>query len=241
MKLKRKITLPPAKPILEKEEKQVQKPVNLIQLMTFNRELSSTDPKHHFGLLREWFEKLFNEFPNPDVHPQMIILRIQYELVKRDYTAQDIPIPTRVEQNWIASKHYNIEKLAPSLRNIMQSLVNGTQSKGETMATTAAVKNRVTGKIPPQKQTKETVTQSYIRLFSENITKKLTDEVLAAEMCHLHQGNKKYTAADINIIRNMYNRGKLSGQSKPPLHMCTKVEAWKKPTLKVKAKVKKGK
>ena len=195
-------------------------PVQLPKLKEFQMIIATNVPKHHWGIIREWSEKLFGEFPNPDVHHQMLMLRIQYELLRQDYVDQKVAIPERVNHNIIASKFYEIERLAPSLRGIMESL-----TKGENMstATKKVAINRIVGKPVPVtarpavvKANKETVTQTYIRLFSENATAKLSDAQLASEMCKAHPDKKKYGVEDIKSIRSMYNRGALSGQKSAP-------------------------
>ncbi len=193
-------------------------PVQLPKLKEFQMIIATNVPKHHWGIIREWSEKLFGEFPNPDVHHQMLMLRIQYELVRLDYVEQKLSIPPRLAQNIEASKHYNVEKLVPSLRDIMESL-----TKGENMATTkkAAIKtnNKAVVKVPaprPIVKGKETVAQSYVRLFQENFTKKLTDIQLAGEMIKLHPDKKKYTVEDIDQVRKMFNRG-IRGFAKPEI------------------------
>lgn len=199
--------------------------VNLAKLREFQKEISLADPKHIWGILRSWHEKLFNEFPNPEVHYQMLMLRIQYELTRLDYVEQKIVIPVRLNQNIIASKHYDINGLVPSLKGIMESL-----TKGENMATTTVKKtvstNRVPGAVAKSpvvaqvtktgKVSKETVTQTYTRIFQENAKKKLNDIQLAAEMVKAHPDKKKYSVADIKSVRSMYNRGVLSGQKGAP-------------------------
>lgn len=223
--------------------------VKLIKLTQFTAALASSDPKHHWGLMREWFEELFGTFPDAGVHLEMLKLRIQYELLKQDYDSQKLEMPERVKQNWIASKHYMIEKLTPSLKGIMETLIRGNnKEKGEEeMSPTPnadktvnrIAKNTVALKKEMNSKGKETVTQTYIRLFQENGVKKLKDENLATEMCKAHPDKKKYTPEDIAAVRGMYNRGKLSGQNKPPLHMCEKVEAKKSVVVSRTAVVKK--
>lgn len=223
MLLKRKVVNPIVASAIEiaKETRTAKLP----KLMEFQREISNADPKHIWGILRTWHEKLFNEFPNPEVHYQMLMLRIQYELVRLDYVEQKIVIPERLRQNIIASKHYDITRLVPSLKGIMESL-----TKGENMATTVKktpVVNRVasTSKNPAAKvsspatktNSKETVTQTYTRIFQENATKKLSDVDLAKAMCTAHPDKKKYSIADIKSVRGMYNRGALSGQKGAPV------------------------
>lgn len=209
MLLKKKIT------VISKPEPGEQVIPPTPKLKEFRDRLSAHDPKHHWGILREFYEKLFGEFPNPDVHSQMLQLKIQYELVRLDYEAAKVPIPERLQQNIIASKHFDIEALAPSLRGIMTSL-----TKGENMATTkAAIKtnNKAVVKAPALRlivKGKETVAQSYVRLFQENFTKKLTDVQLAGEMIKLHPDKKKYTVEDIDQVRKMFNRG-IRGFAKP--------------------------
>ena len=91
------------------------------------------------------------------------------------------------------------------------------------MATTkkAAIKtnNKAVVKVPaprPIVKGKETVAQSYVRLFQENFTKKLTDIQLAGEMIKLHPDKKKYTVEDIDQVRKMFNRG-IRGFAKPEI------------------------
>lgn len=189
------------------------------RLLEFNKQIQAADPKHVWGILREWSEKLFDEFPKPEIHHQMLCLRIQYELVRLDYVEQKIKIPPRIQQNIIASKHYDIDKLAPSLRGIMESL-----TKGENMATTRKTASGPKATAPrPPAVTKQTVTQSYIHFFQTNGTAKLTDVALAAAMCKAHPDKKKYTPGDIAAVRGMYNRGKLSGQKGKPAVRCVEV------------------
>ena len=197
--------------------------VKLNRLKEFQMEIAVADPKHTWGIIRAWNEKLFGEFPAPEIHHQMLMLRIQYELVRLDYVEQKIPIPTRLAQNVTASKHYDIDSLVPSLKGIMESL-----TKGENMATTTVKKtttpvNRIA---PAPVAKKETVTQTYFRLFESNKTAQLTDAQLALKMCQAHPDKKKYTVEDIASIRGMYNRGKLAIQKgKPAMEAFVKVAA----------------
>lgn len=220
MLLKRKIVHPIVASAVEIAKET--KTATLPKLAEFQKEISSADPKHIWGILREWHEKLFNEFPNPAVHYQMLMLRIQYRLVELDYIEQKIVIPTRLNQNIIASKHYEIDRLVPSLRGIMESL-----TKGESMSTTTVKKsvpvNRVSSstskpvaQVKQPSAGKETVTQTFIRIFQENVTKKLSDAQLAQAMRTAHPDKKKYEVTDIKSVRGMYNRGALSGQKAKP-------------------------
>lgn len=206
------------------------KVASLPKLFAFNKELAESNPNYHFGVIRQRFEELFNEFPSSETSLEMCKLRVQYELVKLDHDEQGIPLPERVRQNYVASKMYQFEKLTPSLQKIM-----GDITKGESMPVTVkktAVK-RVAGKTSAPKVSssgngsKETVTQSYIRLFQENTSKKLTDKALAAEMIKAHPDKKKYTEADIHSIRSMFNWGKLSGQKAAPAVKSVEVEGKK--------------
>jgi len=128
MLLKKKVVPVPSKPY--GSELGVESPkVKLGKLLEFNKQIQGADPKHHWGIIREHFEKLFGEFPSPETHHQMLMLRIQYEYVRLDYVEQKLPIPPRLAQNIEASKHYQIEKLAPSLRGIMESLTSWTKRR----------------------------------------------------------------------------------------------------------------
>lgn len=229
MLLKRKIITPKLVEPVAEALKDSPVRAKLPQLTKFCMELKNSDPKYHFGIVRQWFEDLFSEFPNPDIHLELAELRIKYELIKRDHDEQKIPLPERYRQNWEASKHYNVEALAPSLRDLIKPVLNSVkkendmESKKKVVVPAGPVK--ASGPARPAPAAKETVTQSYIRLFQTNTTAKLTDVTLAAAMIKAHPDKKKYTADDIRGIRGMYNRGKLSGQKGKPAIQCVEVKA----------------
>ena len=75
------------------------------------------------------------------------------------------------------------------------------------------------------KVAKETVAQTYIRLFEANETKKLNDVELAAELCKAHPDKKKYTPADVNAVRSLFNNGKVSGMKGKPKVRSVRIEA----------------
>lgn len=187
----------------------------------FSKELRSEHPRMEMGIVRAWYEKTFDCFPPWDEHPlELVKLKLQYELLHRDYMEANIPEPEKVKQNWKASKEFNIKGLTDGIRQMVEVQVRSRspQPADQKVAaeTTGGEKMATKPKKGGEGMHKEKVYETYIRLFSENNKTKLTDKQLAAEMCKAHPNKKKYTVDDIVSIRSLYNRGGLTSQKGAP-------------------------
>ena len=74
---------------------------------------------------------------------------------------------------------------------------------------------------------KESVNQTYFRLFQESSKSKLTDAQIALKMRQAHPDKKKYSEGDVATARGAYNNGKLLSGIKAPAVKAVKVEAAK--------------
>ena len=206
MRIKRKIELKSVIP----------KPVCFTGLVRYQTERKKNE-SHAF--LNQQYVNLFNEEPPENIHSEFISLRIEYELMMRDYQVSGITeIPEKIKQNYEASKQFNLKGLTEMTKNIISAKIK-TQPESSKKEITKNGKKEIV-----QVSKKETVTQSYIRLFDNNHTKKWTDDQLAAEMRKLYPDKKKYAVKDIQLVRNMYNRGRLVGQKGKPMNQLETVK-----------------
>lgn len=76
------------------------------------------------GFIRERYENTFNKFPPWDKHPlELIIVKLQYELVAQDYKSQGRNIPEKVLQNYNASQLFDLEGLSDVVRSMVKSKI----------------------------------------------------------------------------------------------------------------------
>lgn len=210
--------------------------VNLSEYHQFMGDFLQKNSKGDYaGCIREWYEKIFNEFPPWDKHPfELIKMKIQYELINRDYQQAKKEMPPRVKQNYEASKAFNIDGFTEGTQQLLR--ISLKHKKGDDdMGKVKRVTKNPKGKKPAPASKGESVTQSFERLFAENKKKKLNDTKLAAEMRKLHPNKKKYTEDDIRSVRSMYNRGKLSTQGNKKPKEESFVVGGEKPKKKVSA------
>lgn len=188
-----------------------------------------------FSFLSSWYEGLFGCFP-PKQPLEMIKLKIEYELLVRDFEVAKVALPPRLKANWEASRDFKLDKLQGVTRGYTEFQVKQ-QGVGEMVKAKAKE-----AKVSAKKEKKMSVTGYYEHLFAGNHTHKLSDFQLAKEMCEQFPNKKKYTAEDIKAVRGMYNRGKLSTQKggvRPETQSVSYTNTSKEPVVSRTAVVKK--
>ncbi len=177
---------------------------------------TNCDQKNMFGFIRGWYEKLFKVFP-PEQPLPLLRTRIEYELLMndwREYVKGDSnrKIPETILKNYEASKNFKLQNLNGMVGQYVRAeIARGEDMKKATKQVKQVVKKEAVAKAKETK--KMTVTQAYEMQFKANATQKVSDELLAKNMCSLFPEKKKYTTADIRAVRGMYNRGALSTQN----------------------------
>lgn len=169
------------------------------------------------GCIREWYEKVFDEFPPLDKYPlELIKTKIQYELVSRDHEEAGIPLPPQVLKNYEASRDFNLDGFTGNMKTLIQISINnegGEVQMGKVTKVAKSQKKKETkAKARAAKASAETVTQTYERLFKENFKKKFKDARLAELVCKAHPNKKTYMDKDIRSVRSLFNCGKLTTQ-----------------------------
>jgi hypothetical protein len=246
MKPKRKIKLvrkqtPSPKP----EEKNGNSPCPSLELYNEFIRTCREKPRAEAGIIREWWERIFKgSFPPWDVHPYALCkLKLMYELIRQGYEKSTVPIPPKVQQNIDASRDFNIDGLTESMKQMIgidikyqnpteeaePTLTTNQQNDGGiTMAKATKVKATT-------KQPRETVSNTIMRVLSENETKKLPDAKLAELINKAHPDKKKNEEKDIKTYRSKYNSGRNWGMTAKPKKLS---QCWDKPVAKDKPKAK---
>lgn len=164
---------------------------------SYNRLKSSSEL---MGYVREWYEKLFNEFPPWDkYHIELIILKISYELLKRDYQTLKLDVPKKVEKNYYASKSFNIHELEQGMKVCILAKINTDEGNYE-----PSTKNKENKEMKKSTGKKEKVSESFERLLSSK--DKLTDKEIAKEMKKLHPERKPYDEDYVKKVRKLYEK-----------------------------------
>lgn len=180
----------------------------------FTDALRMSHERNFMGIIGDLYEKTFGVFPPWTEHPiELVRVKLTYELLKRDYEKAGTPMPPPVEQNWEASRDFNINGMTEGMQKLVRSSIRHDEEKG-IRPSALPLKTKEPEMIATKSKSvkaagtaKEKVWESFVRLFRENVTKKLTDAQLAAEMQKAQPGKKKYTAEYMHYVRNIYNRG----------------------------------
>ena len=102
---------------LKKKRTKLNQVLKLLNEFLYARADIISPKKRMAGFIREWYERIFDEFPPWDKHPfDLVVLKLEYELFKRDYDNADLSLPTKALQNYKASKEFDVEGLSDSLR-----------------------------------------------------------------------------------------------------------------------------
>lgn len=226
MKLKRKI--------ISLDSKKVEK--NFFSRSCFNKFMAEcrSSGNSMMGLIREYYEDLFKVFPPWNKHHlEMIILKIQYKLLKRDYYRAGIEMPPKVKQNYLASKVFNIDGITKS----MQLLVKGRMLTYNKETGMVQKKKKTSAKVKTQStkvDSKPTIAMTLLEIFSKQHKACLTDLQIFEQLSKIFKG-KKFHSTTVSTNRYYYNKGKLPGQNRVPK---TKLLTFKDSAAKA---VKKGK
>lgn len=219
-----KIKLKSKKKILlkKKEESEVSFLPNKRTVDIFLNECRSVQENHIPSVIRKWYEDCFEEFPPWDKYGfEFCKARIAYHLAYNDYVDSKMEVPTTVEQNYKATQAFNIDALQDntmvkfSILKELRERSSGT-STSATLTGGDQMARQKTKKVSPAKAkgaVKEKVGDTWVRLFTSNSKKKLSDDALAKEMQKAHPGQKTYTAKDVAQQRSYFNRGSFPVQA----------------------------
>ena len=198
---------------MEIKVKRVFQPLENKKILSFKKYNDFRKTVEEDDWLHIWkkYVEVFKKDPPQEIAGQLVWLKIAYELIMQDYHDSEITeIPEKVRQNYKAAQALNIEDFTKEMKIMVKIKLEQNNKGKEKMVMKNGEKKVV------KTNGKETVTQSYLRLFELNFTKKWTDDQLCAEMQKLHPDKKKYTPKDIGLIRGLFNRGGLAGQKSTP-------------------------
>ncbi len=178
--------------------------------------------KQSMGVVREYYEDLFKVFPPWDkYHIKLIILRIQYRLLKRDFYNAEVDMPEAVKQNYLASKSFNINGLTKSMKSLVTCEIKS-HNERESMPKkkvvkkkkTVAKKSKVKFKSKVIKPKAANLTSICLELFKAQPKEQLTNE-------QLHKIIEKKLGRPIKpallaSYRCYYNNGTITGQTSKP-------------------------
>lgn len=200
----------------------------------FAQQLREAHPNHHPGIIREWYEKCFNDFPPWNEHGiQMCKYRVSYHLYVADLKMQGKPVPDTVAKNYKAFMEFNINGLNNGvIKHSILAELKQTQGGNEMPR---QKEKKVTG-AKAKSAVSEKAYETWIRLMAEQPKKKLNDTALAKEMQKAHPGKKVYDENDVARHRSLYNNGKIKSQSKAPKVRIEQYGASKNGAVKTKAK-----
>ena len=123
-KKKRKIILKQRKPDSDSAHQNNESVLKLLNEFTYAKASLPNYKKQIAGFIREWYEKIFNKFPPwKEQHIEMIILKIEYKLFKKDYDNANLFLSPKTLQCYKASQKFNIEGLAKNMRSIMKAKI----------------------------------------------------------------------------------------------------------------------
>lgn len=93
--------------------------VKYTNLLAFDMQMATGN---HQEVLKRHYRMLFSQnAPFSQQHKELIRLKIQYALVKKDYEAYGVTeLPKKVDQNYRAAQDFNVKKLTPEFRKIME-------------------------------------------------------------------------------------------------------------------------
>ena len=199
------------------------------------------------SLVRENYEQLFGEFPPWDIQTfTMLILKIEYELLYRDFQNAGRELPPKPKQNYLASKEFDIEGLTPDLSCFTKSAIKVELKKGGTdvvkkqMEKKKKVKKEEV-KTKVKSRTNESASESFERMFKLRGQKVMDDKQVAEEMRKLHPNRKAYDEKYVAGVRKKFERlgTLLGGSTKPEKKVKEKKTKAKEVVKKPKAVLKK--
>ena len=216
LKRKKKVRLVLKKKVAGTSEEENKRPKGKLLLTFVNT--CRQDPRKEAGFLREQWEEVYNgEFPPWDKHPyELVKLKLEYELFRRDYELSNTPIPPRVQRNIDASREFNIDDLSPNLQNTMRAKINNSQSREDAVKPVDITQG---GNIMSKKKNavpKEKVCDTIMRVLAANEKGKLNDVKVAVLMNKAQPEKKCNEAKDVKIYRSKYNSGRCWGMTSKP-------------------------
>lgn len=190
----------------------------LSTLLNWYTEEKRRNLKEIIPIIREFWKKVLPGNPPFGKQPLTLIkLRLKYALVEKDFIKNQVPIPTRIQQNIDASRDYNIDGFTESTKQLLTVGLNYEQAKEEEKKLTRKNGgNTMAKKAQKGKEKKETVGQTIIRVLVQNEKDKLSDSKLAVLINRAHPNKKTNEAADIRSYRSKYNGGKNWGMIAVP-------------------------
>lgn len=185
---------------------------DLSRLIFFQKEFNgAADFPARYTVLRRWWPA-FCVGSMPEVHQQLLSVRIGYEIVAKTYAEAGMLLSPTLEKNLLALRDFDIEGMSANMKVMMRILTQtGTSERGDEMAKKAAVK----------KEAVLGVSQFYLEVFEGQAKAKLTDAQIAAAIKAKTGGEP--TLKSVASYRCMYNAGRIHGQSKCPAEKCKAV------------------
>ena len=198
------------------------------------RETKEGRPQTDF--LHDTYETCFKNKVPAGISEELIKTKISYHLlVVEGYQKCNVPVPTKVMQNYKASQELNIEGFSGTTQAILKlkkkegdetmakKTVKVVRKASSTAAKTAKVEKKAS-------EPRVTVSGIFAGIFAANYSKKLTDEQIVKEVNSQAKGigrGHTYNVKDVPVVRRKFNLGLLVGQTSKPKTELVKFEAKK--------------
>lgn len=156
------------------------------------------------------YGKLFGEPAPMGVSLERVRMRVGYELQHRGYLAAG-HVPARIQQNWEATSKFDVSKLTPDMRDLLNIIErNQVSENGEA---------KVSGRKKTGKNLGLGVGETWAYVFGFNAKAKkadrMSDEMIAGFMADEFPQSKAATFARVQQYRSNYNRGMYTNGAAP--------------------------
>jgi hypothetical protein len=191
------------------------------------RELNEYSKAWRHLLISEYRACFHQNIPQ-GINWYLIKTKIEYHLlVVEGYQKYKIPVPAKIQQNYIASQAFNIDGFDEGMKGLLTLTLKQTEltrKEDQMVKVKKAVEVIVAkkeGKTAPAKKAKKnseprvTVSGIFAEVFKANYSAKLTDENIAKLVNQKAKGLGKghqYTMKEIPAVRRKFNLGMLAGQ-----------------------------
>lgn len=160
-------------------------------------------------LLAANYREIFHADMPEGIPLELIKTKIAYKILAEYYEAAGVSMPEKTRINFQAAQAFDIEKMAPGMRSLMQITMKEKQEEE-----VAISKNGSKSKTKSKTAAQTGVAHLYVEIFNAQPTKQLTDTEIA-ELIKSKTGNLPSPKAIANF-RCYYNAGRLSGQKGKP-------------------------
>jgi len=191
--------------------------------------------------IRSQYAEIFGKPVPPNINPVLLDTANQYELQRRGYALAKKPFPEKMKERCSAAVHFNLSGLSKHMQTLLKlRMTEVSMAKKATEVKSKTMKNSKHSFKKLEGKNGLGASESWYRFLLENFKLKETDEKISKKMKDNFPGRKSKIYDQVQLIRNLFNKGRLTGQNntppaKPSIRYNEKGLPWMSPTAEAKA------